>query len=105
MNTQNHEQTRWLDLIEDIDSLTKLSTDIWKQKQSQPQYNSTGYIDLDFKDILKLNPQEVPFHTQAIGEIGQTLHTGMVKNNQIKRHEFEKEHKLHKQKSLYKQFT
>lgn len=97
MNIQKYEETRWLDLIEDIDFLTKLSTDIWKQNQSQPQYRDTGYINLDFKEILELNPQEVPFHTQAIGEIGQTLHTGMVNNNQIKRHEFEKDHKLHQQ--------
>ena len=95
MNIAKYENTKWLELIEDIDSLTEISMEIWKSGTDLPQYEYTGKIDLDFNEIVSMTPDEEPFHTQAISKIGQTLHQGMINNNQIARHEFESGHPLH----------
>ena len=95
MNIEKYENTRWLELIDDIDGLTELSMDIWKQRLDLPQYDYTGKIDLNFNDLIAMNPPEEPFHNQTMGKIVQTLHDGMVKNNQIGRHEFESSHPIH----------
>lgn len=95
MNIQELEQTRWLDLIDDIDRLTDISTRIWHERTHLPQYEYTGKIDLDYPEILSMTPQEEPFHTPAINKIGQTMHKGMTTNNQIGRHEFESSHPIH----------
>jgi len=92
-----HEQTRWLDLIEDIDALTKLTDSMWQETKHQPQCEYTGLVDLDFDQILQIDPDVVPFHTKSIGKIKQSLHAGMLRNNQIKRYEFENSHKIHNQ--------
>jgi len=97
MQKSSHDNIRWLDLIDDIDNLTKVSTDIWKAHQNEPQFEYTGRLDIDFDDILSLEPEAEPFHTQSIGKIGQTLHQGMIKNNQIRRHEFPSDHNIHSQ--------
>ena len=79
MNIEKYENTRWLELIDDIDGLTELSMDIWKQRLDLPQYDYTGKIDLNFNDLIAMNPPEEPFHNQTMGKIVQTLHDGMVK--------------------------
>ena len=38
MNIAEYENTKWLDLIDDIDGLTELSMDIWKNGTDLPQY-------------------------------------------------------------------
>jgi hypothetical protein len=95
MSIEKYENTKWLDLIEDIDGLTELSMKIWRENIDGPQYEYTGKIELDFNEILKLQPSEQPFHTHSISKIRQTLHEGMVKNNQIGRHEFNNDHVIH----------
>lgn len=95
MNIEDYEQTRWLDLIDDIDQLTDLSTRLWQERMHLPQYKYTGKIDLDYDEILGMTPPEEPFHTPAINNIGQTMHKGMTTNNQIGRHEFENSHAVH----------
>jgi len=103
MSIEKYENTKWLDLIEDIDGLTEISMGIWRENIDGPQYEYTGKIELDFNEILKLQPTEEPFHTQAISKIGQTLHEGMIKNNQIGRHEFDNDHVIHQ--SIKKKFN
>jgi len=96
MNLEKYENARWLDLIDDIDGLTDLCMKIWHENPDLPQCEYTKEIDLNFSEILSLNPAEEPFHNQTMGKIGQTMHDGMVKNNAIGRHEFAKDHPVHK---------
>jgi hypothetical protein len=95
MNIERYEETRWLDLLKDIDGLTELCMKIWRENLDLPQYEYAGKIELDFEEILKLKVNEEAFHSQSISKIRQTLHQGMVKNNQIGRHEFTKDHVIH----------
>ena len=95
MSKTQYENTRWLDLIDNIDGLTEISFKIWRENLDLPQFEYTGRIDLDFSNILAMEPPEEPFHNQTMGEITQTLHDGMRKNNQIGRHEFDGTHSIH----------
>ena len=95
MNLEKYENTRWLELIDDIDGLTDLSMNIWKDNPELPQFEYTGMIDMDFDQVLAMKPKEEPFHNQTMGKIGQTMHKGMIHNNAIGRHEFEFDHPIH----------
>lgn len=96
MTQQKIENTKWLDMIDDIDGLTKAGHLTWQSNLDKPQYEYTGQIKLDFEEILSIDPQIQPFHTQNIGDKGQTLHDGMINNNEIGRYEFDSTHNIHK---------
>ena len=89
-------EMKWIDLIKaNIDPFQKRLMEIWQDSISEPQITPAGKIDLDFNEILQLNPEDEFFHPQVFNPIGLTLHKGMV-DNMIGRHEFEEGHHVNK---------
>ena len=94
---QDLENTKWLDLVKgNKDSLHQRLMEIWQDSIGEPQATPTGKIDLNFNEILKLNPDDEFFHKQVYKHNNlHELHKGMVENNMMGRHEFEQGHLLY----------
>ena len=93
---QDLEEMKWLDLVEaNIDPLHKRLMEIWQDSIGEQQLTPTGKIDLDFAQILALNPKDEFFHPQVFKHIGYSLHKGMMENNMIGRHQFEQGHPIY----------
>ena len=95
IDQEKYENMLWMDLISNVDELTRISKEVWKNNHDHDEYSYTNKLQFDYTEILKLEPTLVPFHTPNISGLGQTTHDGMMRNNDIGRHEFDPSHPIH----------
>lgn len=95
---QQLEEMKWLDLVQgNKDSLHQRLMEIWHDSIGTPQVTPTGNIDLDFDEILRLEPEDEFFHKQVFKHNNlHEVHKGMEHNNMMGKHDFEQGHPLFK---------
>lgn len=105
---ETYDNMLWIDLINDVDHLTKISNEIWCEQTSKfgmKDYEYTGNLYLDYEALKDVELTTEPFHTQVKYGKGQTLHDGMVNNNDISRYEYPNDHWVHKKVQEYFKIT
>ena len=96
---ETYDNMLWIDLINDVDHLTKISNEIWCEQTSKfgmKDYEYTRNLYLDYEALKDVELTTEPFHTHVKYGKGQTLHDGMVNNNDISRYEYPTDHCVHK---------
>lgn len=95
------EQTTWLDLAKANPKTLKTKLqELWKESIGQPQITYTGKIDIDFEEILALDPDDAFFHPVGTRNYSQSysLHQGCA-DNMMGIHQFPKDHDINKKLS------
>ena len=95
------EQTTWLDLAKaDPKTLKVRLQGLWKESIGQPQITYTGKIDIDYEEILALDPDDAFFHPVGTRNDSQSysLHQGCA-DNMMGIHQFPKDHNINKKLS------
>ena len=95
------ENTKWLDLAKADPQILKAKLqELWKERIGQPQITYAGKIDIDFEEILSLDPEDAFFHPVGTRDDSQSysLHQGCA-DNMMGIHQFPNDHDTNKKLS------
>ena len=93
------ENTKWMDIVKtNADRFQIKLEELWRNSINNPnlpQITYTGNIDINFKEILALDPEDTFFHPTVRKLNGYSLHQGCA-DNMMGRQQFDEDHWMHK---------